>query len=124
MLPLTPLLQPEIMANTLDEIMREWDWESTWGWDYPMLAMNAARLGKPETAIDALFLDAQKNTYLVNGHNYQDARLRIYLPGNGGLLTAVAMMAAGWDGAPEKANPGFPDNGQWKVKWEGLVRMP
>lgn len=124
MLPLTPLLKPETMANTLDEIMKEWDWESTWGWDYPMLAMNAARLGKPETAIDALFLDAQKNTYLVNGHNYQDSRLRIYLPGNGGLLTAVAMMAAGWDGAPDQANPGFPDNGKWKVKWEGLVRMP
>lgn len=124
MLPLTPLLTPEIMTNTLDEIMKEWDWESTWGWDYPMLAMNAARLGKPETAIDALFLDAQKNTYLVNGHNYQDSRLRIYLPGNGGLLTAVAMMAAGWDGAPDQVNPGFPDNGKWKVKWEGLVRMP
>jgi hypothetical protein len=124
MLPLTPLLKPEIMANTLEEIMKEWAWETTWGWDYPMLAMNAARLGKPETAIDALFLDTQKNTYLVNGHNYQDSRLRIYLPGNGGLLTAVAMMAAGWDGAPDKQNPGFPNNGKWNVKWENLEKMP
>lgn len=41
----------------------------------------------------------QKNTYLVSGHNYQDARLRLYLPGNGGLLMAVAMMCAGWDGS-------------------------
>jgi hypothetical protein len=47
----------------------------------------------------------------------------LYLPGNGGLLTAVAMMAAGWDGN-EKANPGFPDDGKWNVHWEGLSPMP
>ncbi|MFA5817221.1 MAG: hypothetical protein WC865_16570 [Bacteroidales bacterium] len=34
----------------------------------------------------------------------------------------AAMMAAGWDGAPDKNAPGFPDNGQWVVKWEGLKR--
>jgi len=38
------------------------------------------------------------NTYLPNGHNYQDNRLTLYLPGNGGLLAAVAMMCAGYDG--------------------------
>ena len=43
-----------------------------------------------------------------------------YLPGNGGLLYAVAMMAAGWDGAPENPAPGFPNNGSWTVRWEGL----
>ncbi len=32
----------------------------------------------------------------------------MYLPGNGGLLTAVAMMAAGWDGAPDVASSGIP----------------
>ncbi|HMQ64254.1 MAG TPA: hypothetical protein PKE06_26460, partial [Flavilitoribacter sp.] len=120
MLPATPLVDPELMANTFTEIMNKWNWATTWGWDYPMLAMTAARLGQPEKAIDALFMDAQKNTYLKNGHNYQDQRLRIYLPGNGGLLTAVAMMAAGWDNAPDRPNPGFPDDGRWKVKWEGL----
>ena len=61
----------------------------------------------------------QKNTYLVSGHNYQDARLRLYLPGNGGLLMAVAMMCAGWDGSIHP-NPGFPQDGNWNVKWEGL----
>lgn len=124
MLPLSPMIDPKIMSNTFEEIMKGWNWQTTWGWDYPMLAMAAARLDKPEAAVDALFMDAQKNTYLVNGHNYQDQRLRIYLPGNGGLLTAVAMMAAGWDNAPKRANPGFPDNGKWKVKWEGLKLMP
>lgn len=123
-LPLSEKIDTAIIKNTLMEIMSGWQWETTWGWDYPMTAMNAARLGLPEKAIDALFMDVQKNTYLVNGHNYQDDRLRIYLPGNGGLLTAVAMMAAGWDGAPDRHAPGFPDNGQWKVRWEGLHKMP
>jgi hypothetical protein len=111
------------MANTFDEIMNRWQWETTWGWDYPLLAMTAARLNKPEQAIDILLKDIQKNTYLVNGHNYQDTRLRLYLPGNGGLLSAIAMMAAGWDGNTEP-NPGFPKNGKWNVKWEGLHKMP
>jgi hypothetical protein len=122
-LPLSEKIDTTIMANTLNEIMNRWNWETTWGWDYPMLAMCAARLGKPERAIDALLMDVQKNTYLVNGHNYQDKRLRLYLPGNGGLLTAVAMMAAGWDGATGQT-PGFPKDGKWKVRWEGLRRMP
>lgn len=55
--------------------------------------------------------------------NYQDDRLTIYLPGNGGLLAAIAMMCAGYDGC-KIANPGFPKNGKWQVKWEGLYRMP
>ena len=85
--------------------------------------MTAARLNKPEQAINALLMDVQKNTYLVNGHNYQDSRLRMYLPGNGGILTAVAMMAAGWDGSKINA-PGFPKDGKWKVRWEGFAKSP
>jgi len=107
------------MANTFDEVMREWNWQSTWGWDYPLLAMSATRLGKPEKAIVALFTDAQKNTYLVNGHNFQDGRLTIYLPGNGGLLAVVAMMAAGFEGSTTE-QPGFPKDGTWNISWEGL----
>ncbi len=123
MLPLSPLVNPTLMRNTLDWIMKHWQWKTTWGWDYPLMAMTAARLGEPEKAIDALLMKQQKNIYLVNGQNYQDKRLRIYLPGNGGLLTAVAMMCAGWDGNKKK-NPGFPKNGSWNVKWEGLKKMP
>jgi len=123
-LPQTPLIDPEVMRRTLDHVMTEWDWPSTWGWDYPVMAMTAARLGEPEKAIDALFVDAEKNRYLANGHNYQSARLPVYLPGNGGLLAAVAMMAAGWDGCPDRPSPGFPDDGTWRVRWEGLRRMP
>ncbi|MBR6867292.1 MAG: glycoside hydrolase family 88 protein [Prevotella sp.] len=110
--------------KTLNWVMDNWNWATTWGWDYGMTAMAAARLGQPETALKALLIDTQKNTYLVNGHNFQTAdRLRIYLPGNGALLTAVAMMCAGWDGCQQPMNPGFPQNGQWNVRWEGLQKM-
>ncbi|MDP4276478.1 MAG: hypothetical protein Q8914_02490 [Bacteroidota bacterium] len=123
MLPASPLVRKEIMTNTLNWILKNWNWDKTWGWDYPMTAMCAARLGQPEKAVDALLMDRRTNTYLVNGHNYQDGRLRIYLPGNGGLLSAVAMMCAGWDGSKGDC-PGFPRNGKWKVRWENLDRMP
>jgi hypothetical protein len=114
----------EVMRSTLKRVMGKWQWDKTWGWDYPMVAMTAARVGEPELAIDALMMDVQKNTYLTNGHNYQDDRLPIYLPGNGGLLAVTAMMAAGWDGAPDRHAPGFPDNGQWNVRWENLHKFP
>ena len=122
-LPATPQCDNDIMRNTLHWVLNNWNWDKTWGWDFPMTAMNAARMGEPQHAVDALLMPQRTNTYLVNGHNYQDGRLRIYLPGNGGLLTAVAMMCAGWDGE-ERHNPGFPDDGSWDVRWEGLLPLP
>ena len=107
------------MKKTEQWIWKNWKWETSWGWDYPMMAMGAARMGEPENAVGALLMKQQKNTYLVSGHNYQDCRLRLYLPGNGGYLMAVAMMCAGWDGSVHP-NPGFPQDGNWDVKWEGL----
>jgi len=122
-LPKSALVRTDYMQNTLNWIWDNWNWGKTWGWDYPMTAMNAARLGDGEKAVGSLLMDKRTNTYLINGHNYQDMRLRVYLPGNGGLLTAVAMMCAGWDGCKMK-NPGFPKNGQWNVRWEGLKPLP
>ena len=121
--PQSRLMSAKLMQNTLHWVWDRWNWDHTWGWDYPMVAMNAARLGEPEKAVGALLMDKPTNTYLVNGHNYQNERLRIYLPGNGGLLTAIAMMCAGWDGC-EKDTPGFPKDGNWDVRWEGLAKMP
>ncbi len=122
-MPATPQVDTRIMRNTLLWIWDNWNWNKTWGWDYPMVAMTAARLGEAQKAVDALLMDKRTNTYLVSGHNYQDQRLRLYLPGNGGLLTALAMMCAGWDGCTER-NPGFPKDGKWDVRWEGLLPMP
>jgi hypothetical protein len=110
----------DTMRRTLDRVMKEWQWDKTWGWDYPLTAMTAARLGKAGVAIDALMMTTEKNRYLLNGHNWQRPNLPCYLPGNGGLLYAVAMMAAGWKGAPHTSAPGFPSDGSWVVKWEGL----
>lgn len=116
-LPETVKSDPVVKNNTFAYVKKNWNWSKTWGWDYPMAAMCAVRLGKPEEAVELLLMDVQKNTYLKNGHNYQDARLRIYLPGNGGILTAVAMMCAGYTGN-NQSNTGFPK--EWKVKWEDL----
>lgn len=121
--PQSRLIDPQVMKHTQEWIWNNWNWDKTWGWDYPMVAMNAARLGEAENAVSALLMDKRTNTYLPNGHNYQDQRLRCYLPGNGGLLTAIAMMCAGWDGCAER-NPGFPKNGKWDVRWEGLHPLP
>ncbi len=123
MYPANRLIDETLMSNTLHALWDIWKWETGWGWDYPMTAMCAARLGEPDKAVDALLMNTPKNTYLPNGHNYQSPRLRLYLPGNGGLLTAVAMMCAGWDGS-KGTNPGFPADGTWDVKWEGLSPMP
>lgn len=117
-----PGIDSAAMARTLQEVLKDWNWQRTWGWDYPMIAMTAARVGQPEVAVDALLLDVQKNRYLNNGHNYQDENLTIYLPGNGGLLTALAMMAAGWEGGPDTPAPGFPSD--WTVHYENLRPLP
>jgi len=122
MLPKGKMLDTAIMRNTYDWIMKNWTWSETWGWDFPMVAMTATRMNEPEQAIEALLMPIKTNTYLNNGHNYQDDRLRLYLPGNGGLLTAVALMCAGYKGNTVP-NPGIPKDGKWKVKWEGLRQM-
>ena len=122
-MPSTGQVNNAVMQNTFNWIWSNWTWSDTWGWDFPMTAMTATRLGMPDKAIDALLMPIQTNTYLLGGHNYQDQRLRTYMPGNGGLLTAIAMMVAGYDGAKE-AMPGIPNNGKWKVRWEGLNKMP
>ena len=106
------------MERTLMKVHREWKLHETWGWDFPMLAMCAARLGKPEMAVDYL-LDYPAFDFDACGLVGGGRAPFPYFPGNGGLLYAVAMMAAGWDGAPSGNAPGFPSKG-WVVKHEGL----
>ena len=110
----------ETMRRTLSKVMKDWQWDKTWGWDYPLTAMTAARLGETNTAVDALLLKTEKNRYLTNGHNWQRENLPCYLPGNGGLLYAIALMAGGWRGAPPRDAPGFPNDGSWQVRAEGF----
>lgn len=111
----------ETLGRTVDMAFREWNMESTWGWDFPWLAMAAARAGRPHQAVDALMMDTRKNAYSVCGIN-KGGPAAAYFPGNGGLLYAVAMMAAGWDGAPDRNAPGFPEDCTWVVRHEGLTK--
>lgn len=122
-LPLTPQTDTARMHRTFNWIWDNWSWKDTWGWDFPLTAMTATRLGQPEQAVQSLLMPITTNTYLRNGHNYQDERLRLYMPGNGGLLTALAMMCAGYDGS-KGIMPGIPKNSGWNVRWEGLQKMP
>jgi hypothetical protein len=89
-----------------------------------MVAMTAARLGAPKQALDILLKDSPANIYRANGHNAQGSDRPVFLPANGALLIAVAMLAGGWDDAPPGAAPGFPRDGTWTVRAEGINRLP
>jgi len=105
----------ETMRATLKKVMEVWQWDKCWGWDFPMTAMTAARLGEGEIAVGALMIDSEKNLYHPNGHVYQRPGLTAYLPANGGLLAATAMMAT--------QPGGFPRDGKWSVRSEGLLPL-
>ena len=113
-------VEPATMRATIQKVMQVWQWDRAWGWDFPMAAMCAARVGEPELAIQALLIDSPKNRYHPNGHVYQRPGLTAYLPGNGALLDAIGMMAGGWRGSGNSPAPGFPKDGKWAVKCEGL----
>ena len=122
------------MNRTLDAVLSKWDWQTKiWGWDYPMIAMTAARLGRPQDALEILLRDGPNNNYLANGHcpqrvdesaaSMRKREIPVYLPANGALLSAVALMIAGWDGC-EREFPGFPDDGKWVIRAEGVGKLP
>jgi protein-glucosylgalactosylhydroxylysine glucosidase len=113
-------VDPATMRNTVKKVFEVWQWDRAWGWDFPMAAMAAARAGEPELAVQALSIISPKNHYHLNGPVYQRPNLTAYLPANGGLLSAVAMMAAGWTAGPQQPAPGFPSDGKWSVRSEGL----
>jgi hypothetical protein len=116
---------PSVMLNTYQKVQESWQPDTMWGWDFALMAMTMTRLGKPAEAIKILLKDTAKNTYVQSGNNYQLGRtdLPLYLPGNGALLLAVALMAGGYENA-QKNHPGFPDDGTWTVIAEGFKTFP
>ena len=120
MLPLIDGVDVDTARQTVLKISRTWDWSRTWGWDYPWMAMAASRVSEPRLAVESLLMDTPRNRYDWRGVN--EGGPCPYLPGNGGLLYAISMMAAGWDDAPDRHAPGFPEDGSWSVKWEGLKK--
>ena len=111
----------EIFDRTLQKIVETWNFDRTWGWDFPVLAMAAARTGNPQLALD--FLLHPSGGFQFDVHGLATGGPFPYFPSNGALLTAVAMMAGGWDGS-EGVNPGFPQDGSWTVRSEGFAPMP
>ena len=109
----------ETMRRTLKKVMKEWDWAETWGWDYPMVAMTAARLGEPEIAIDALLARHAKEPFCRQRPQLSAAR--------SAALSARQRRPAlrhGPDGqrlerAPRLKAPGFPRS--WTVRCEGFT---
>jgi hypothetical protein len=86
-------------------------------WDFPMLAMSAARNGNPTKAISWLLHPLFQFDDV--GMPIGGARVPTpYFPGSGALLYAIGMMAEGWDGSTRGA-PGFPESG-WNVRTEGM----
>ncbi|MFI6374388.1 hypothetical protein [Streptomyces sp. NPDC050546] len=123
-LPAGPLVDAGVMEATLLDVLGDWQWDSAWGWDFPVMAMTATRVGRPDLAVDALLMDTPKNAYLAVGHNPQfGSLLPLYNSANGGLLAAVSLMAAGWDSAGTDC-PGFPRDGSWQVHHEGFTVWP
>ena len=70
---------------------------------------------------EAVGMPASTNAYLPTGYNHptKQGMISAYLPGNGGTLIAVGLMAGGWAGAPDREAPGFPP--EWGVRAEGFT---
>jgi hypothetical protein len=125
LLPPSAVVNETIAAATARQVARTWNFTDCWGWDFPMLAMNAARLGDVKVAVQ----------YLVNGNfEFDDVGMPVgsaskaptpYFPGSSSLLLAVAMLAGGWgegtNTQQQREAPGFPI--EWEAKVEGFMKM-
>jgi len=154
-LPETTAVDRNVMNRTLDAVLARWDWETKiWGWDYPMIAMTATRLGRPRDAIDVLLRDGPNNAYLANGHVPQrsdEARVKENPAQTGasmsspnasdesrlkpraeiaaylpanGALLSAVDLMIAGWDGCTEEFPGFPKDGTWKVRAQGWQRLP
>jgi len=125
----------ETMRRTLKAVVSDWDLRQTWGWDWPMLAMTAWRLGERDRAMDFLLTDAKNFQFGVAGmtprlHVADDAAphaagaedvpgyrrvAETYFPSNGSFLLAIALMADNPIEMPDK---------RWVIHAEGFKPVP
>ncbi|KAL2815205.1 Six-hairpin glycosidase-like protein [Aspergillus cavernicola] len=120
-LPDTAAVDPAVAKRTADKVWEIWPDSDIRGWGRPVLAINSARVGVRERAVHHM---TQYEFWV-----FDDAGFAVrggdggipppFMPGNAGFLYAVAYMAAGWNGSQGHA-PGFPQDGSWVVKHEGL----
>jgi hypothetical protein len=126
-LPKTALLDVETARRTFAEVNRRNGADRWMSWQLGQGALTAARLGETALAVSILTNPSKQTRFMPNGHVRRPKEPEgcvTYLPVNASLLSAVGLMAAGWDGAPEGAAPGFPKDGKWVVRVEGLNPMP
>lgn len=89
-------INEEIMKSTLDFCIKNLDFNTFWGWDFPLMGMTALNLDNRELGIKLANLDSKNNKYLYNGHNTSPREdLRIYLPGNGAFLLFYDLLTRG-----------------------------
>jgi hypothetical protein len=108
-------LNMTVVRNTAQKVRETWDFTQSFGWDFPLLAMNALRLGDVDRAVEYLL----HPVFQFDDAGYHVGGSRVptpYFPGSSSLLLAVAMMAGGWDGSEGLH---FPKG--WDVKAEGFV---
>ncbi len=126
-LPATPKIDVETARRTFSAINERQGTERWVSWQMGQGALTAARLGEPDTAIDILTNTAAPARFMPSGYVRRprdpDGAVA-YLPANSAFLCALGLMAGGWDGAPAGPAPGFPRDGQWTVRVEGLLPMP
>jgi len=126
-LPKTPVVDAEILRKTFHEVNRRNGVDQWASWAMGEAAMTAARLGEEETAVAILTNLSKATRFMNNGHVRRPKEpdgCVTYLPVNASLLTAAGLMIGGWDGAPKINAPGFPQDGKWVVRSEGLNPLP
>lgn len=128
-LPRTPMVDTAVMRRTFDAIVARNGLGSFTSWSMGKGAMAAARLGETERAVKILCNESPQMTFSQTGYVQRPKEIRsltnpAYFPVNSSLLAAVGLMAGGWEGAPSGAAPGFPKNGKWNVRVEGMNRLP
>jgi hypothetical protein len=108
----------DTFANTYEAIQKTWNYTTSFGWDFPMLAVAAQKLRKTDEAFKFL---------LHSNFEFDDVGMPVggsrvptpYFPSSGSLLMTVASMVEGWmnddeDGVQRQ----LPDG--WDVRFEGF----
>ncbi|RYP13108.1 hypothetical protein DL767_010867 [Monosporascus sp. MG133] len=106
-------------SGRLEDVRRDWEAykdEQMRGWARLVLAINAAPVGHQMNNEYWTFDDA--------GYAYRSGPSPSpppYFPGAASFLYAIGYMAVGWDGSEGHA-PGFPKDGSWVVKHQGVLK--
>ena len=127
-LPATDKLDIETARRTFHAVHEQRGADGGWvSWQMGQGALTAARLGEPERAVAILGNTVAAARFMPSGYSRRprDPEGAVaYLPTNAAYLMAMGLMAGGWDGAPKGPTPGFPKDGAWTVRAEGLLPLP